>query len=62
VGREQAVLEAAPVEFERLNEDRAAGWRERRAAGWLADLLAGGGAAHGLLEHERAAIPELFDG
>lgn len=45
-----------------LDPDRAAGWRERRTAGRLEDLPAGGGAVHGLLEHERTAIVALFEG
>ena len=45
-----------------LDPDRAAGWRERRGADRLEDLPSGGGAVHGLLETERAAILELFEG
>ncbi len=44
-----------------LDPDRAAGWRERARAGRLADLPCGGGAVHGLLPDERAAIIELFE-
>ncbi len=43
-----------------LDPDRAADWRARRALDRLADLPPGGGAVHGLLETERAAIVELF--
>jgi len=45
-----------------LDPDRAAGWRDRRRVDRLEDLPAGGGAVHGLLEHERAAIVTLFEG
>jgi transposase InsO family protein len=45
-----------------LDPDRAADWRARRALKRLADLPSGGGAVHGLLPAERAAILELFDG
>jgi putative transposase len=45
-----------------LDPDRAADWRARRALDRLADLPPGGGAVHGLLEAERAAIVELFTG
>jgi putative transposase len=44
-----------------LDADRAASWRERAAAGRLADLPCGGGAVHGLLDVERAAIVEVFE-
>ena len=45
-----------------LDPDRAAGWRGRaaRRIGWPT-CPCGGGAVHGLLEAERAAIVELFD-
>ncbi len=45
-----------------LDPDRAADWRARRALDRLADLPPGGGAVHGLLETERAAIVELVTG
>jgi len=45
-----------------LDPDRAAGWHDRRRVDRLEDLPAGGGAVHGLLEHERAAIVTLFEG
>jgi len=45
-----------------LDADRSAGWRQRRAVDRLDDLPAGGGAVHGLLEQERTAIVELFEG
>ena len=45
-----------------LDADRAADWRDRRALDRLADLPPGGGAVHGLLDSERAAIVELFSG
>lgn len=44
-----------------LDPDRAAAWRERAAADRLVDLPCGGGALHGLLDSERAAIIELFE-
>ncbi len=44
-----------------LDPDRAAVWRERASVGRLADLPCGGGAVHGLLATERAAIIELFE-
>ena len=44
-----------------LDPDRAAAWRGRAAADRLADLPCGGGAVHGLLDAERAAIIELFE-
>ncbi len=44
-----------------LDPDRAASWRTRACTGRLADLPCGGGAVHGLLESERAAIIELFE-
>jgi len=44
-----------------LDPDRAAGWRIRSRSGRLADLPCGGGAVHGLLESERAAVVELFE-
>ena len=44
-----------------LDPDRAAVWRERSRVGRLVDLPCGGGAVHGLLETERAAIVELFE-
>ncbi len=43
-----------------LDPDRVATWRARRTADRLADLPPGGGAVHGLLDAERAAILELF--
>ena len=45
-----------------LDPDRAAGWGQRRALDRLTDSPPGGGAVHGLLESERAAIVELFEG
>lgn len=45
-----------------LDPDRAAGWQERHSHDRLEDLPSGGGAVHGLLEAERAAILELFEG
>ena len=36
-------------------------WRQRRAAGRLEDLAAGGNPIHGLLECEEAEILALFD-
>jgi putative transposase len=44
-----------------LEPDRVAAWRERAAADRLVDRASGGGAVHGLLEAERAAIIELFE-
>jgi putative transposase len=44
-----------------LDPDRAASWRDRSRADRLADLPCGGGAVHGLLEAEWAAILELFE-
>jgi putative transposase len=44
-----------------LDPDRAAAWRDRSCAGQLADRPCGGGAVHGLLDSERAAILELFE-
>jgi len=44
-----------------LDPDRAAVWRGRFGMGRLVDLPCGGGAVHGLLETERAAIVELFE-
>ena len=44
-----------------LEPDRAAAWRDRARAGRLADLPCGGGAVHGLLACEHAAIVELFE-
>ncbi len=44
-----------------LDPDRAAVWRERSRVGRLVDLPCGGGAVHGLLATERAAIIELFE-
>ena len=45
-----------------LDPGRAAGWRTRRQVDRLADLTPGGGAVHGLLEVERAAVVDLFEG
>ncbi len=45
-----------------LDPDRAVTWGQRAEGGRLADLPRGGGAVHGLLEGERAAILELFQG
>ncbi len=45
-----------------LDADRLAAWRMRRGACSLDDLPSGGGAVHGLLDDERAAIVQLFDG
>ncbi len=45
-----------------LDPDRVADWRARRVAGRLGDAAPGGGPVHGLLDVERAAIVELFDG
>ena len=44
-----------------LDPDRVADWRARARSDRLADLACGGGAVHGLLEAERAAIVELFE-
>jgi len=44
-----------------LDPDRVGGWRARAGADRLEDLPCGGGAVHGLLEAERAAIVELFE-
>jgi putative transposase len=44
-----------------LGGARAWRWRERRGAGCLEDLPAGGHAVHGLLEAEQEAILALFD-
>jgi len=44
-----------------LDPDRAADWRQRAGLGRLGDALPGGGAVHGLLAGERAAIVELFE-
>ncbi len=44
-----------------LDPDRAASWRGRAGADRLVDRPCGGGAVHGLLDTERAAILELFD-
>jgi transposase InsO family protein len=44
-----------------LDPDRVTGWRERADADRLTDLPCGGGAVHGLLEAERAAIIALFE-
>jgi putative transposase len=44
-----------------LDCDRVANWRQRARADRLADLPCGGGAVHGLLDAERAAIVDLFD-
>ena len=44
-----------------LDPDRVAAWRDRARADRLVDLACGGGALHGLLEAERAAIVELFE-
>ena len=44
-----------------LDPDRVADWRARARCGRLADLAGGGGAVHGLLDAERAAIVELFE-
>ena len=44
-----------------LGEARAWRWRERRAAGCLADREAGGHAVHGLLEAEQDEILALYD-
>ena len=45
-----------------LDQDRHADWRVRQRQDRLADLPPGGGALHGLLEGERAAILGLFEG
>jgi putative transposase len=44
-----------------LDPDRVADWRTRAGAERLSDLTCGGGAVHGLLDTERAAIVELFE-
>jgi putative transposase len=44
-----------------LGEARAWRWRERRAAGTLADRRPGGHAVHGLLDAEQDAILALYD-
>jgi len=44
-----------------VDPDRAAQWRGRAGEDRLADLPCGGGAVHGLLEGERAAITDLFE-
>jgi transposase InsO family protein len=44
-----------------LNSDRVAAWRGRAGVDRLADLPCGGGAVHGLLETEHAAVVELFE-
>jgi hypothetical protein len=44
-----------------LDPGRVADWRERAGADRLEDLPCGGGAVHGLVEAERAAIVELFE-
>jgi hypothetical protein len=44
-----------------LGQARAWRWRERRGAGTLADLAAGGHAVHGLLACEHDAIVALFE-
>jgi hypothetical protein len=44
-----------------LDERRAQRWHQRRGAGTLADLAAGGYPVHGLLEDEQDAIVALFD-
>ena len=44
-----------------LDPDRHAGWRVRHLADRLTDSPAGGGAVHGLLDRERAAIVALFE-
>ena len=48
-----------------VDQDRVARWRGRYAEhgpGGLTDAAPGGGAVHGILEHERAAIIELYRG
>lgn len=45
----------------RVDPDRVARWRRRASVGRLADLPCGGGALHGLLEHERAAVVDVFE-
>ena len=45
-----------------LDADRAADWRARQRLDRLADQPAGGGAVHGVLDAERTAILQLFDG
>ncbi len=44
-----------------VEPERVADWRTRADADRLLDLPPGGGAVHGLLESERAAIVELFE-
>jgi transposase InsO family protein len=44
-----------------IDPDRAAAWRARHDVDQLADRPCGGGAVHGLLDAERAAIVELFE-
>ena len=44
-----------------LDPDRHRDWRARRGENRLVDLPSGGGAVHGLLEHERAAVLGLFE-
>ena len=44
-----------------LDPDRHVDWRDRQRADRLVDLPRGGGAVHGLLTDERAAILALFD-
>ncbi len=47
-----------------IDEDRAGQWQARRREGGevaLVDSAPGGGAIHGLLDHEREAICELFE-
>ncbi|MGH8894613.1 MAG: transposase [Actinomycetes bacterium] len=44
-----------------LDPDRHGDWRARRDDDRLADLPSGGGAVHGLLEDERAAVIGLFE-
>jgi putative transposase len=44
-----------------LDPDRAADWQARQRLDRLEDLAPGGGAMHGLLEHERTAIVTLFE-
>ncbi|HYM52983.1 MAG TPA: integrase core domain-containing protein [Candidatus Dormibacteraeota bacterium] len=44
-----------------LGEIRAHRWRTRRTLGRLADTVGGGGAVHGLLDEEVAAIVALFE-
>lgn len=45
-----------------VGTDRVARWRDRRAAGRLEDARPGGHPVHGLLDWERAAVVELFEG